>query len=376
VAAGPGLRAVALFNLEGKRLAEGGSMPDGVTPSQQPQWLDGGLLVSHEARFNIDEALPGGPPAPRFGRMGPPPGLGPPALRGPVERDPAEELLKGPVLLAALLDDSPYRRAVGAARTRFIVSSLITLSAVLMGLALVALIQRHGRLAAELGMAREREKRLEELTRLGAGLAHETKNPLNLIRGLAQQWLARFPGDSEAHGRAQQIIDEADRVVGRINSFLNYSRPPLRRMEEADLGQLLAEMAAVFRDEAAAKGVTLRVEGQSARVQADSDMLRQVAANLLANALQACREGDSIEIALKSDARGRFSFSVRDTGEGIAPEDLPQVAKPYFTRRAGGTGLGLAIVEQIAQAHGWRLEIESAAGQGTTARIAGMQEAA
>ena len=103
-------------------------------------------------------------------------------------------------------------------------------------------------------------------------------------------------------------------------------------------------------------------------------MVRQVVVNLMANALAACKKGDSITVELIPAGNGMLELSVQDTGVGMSREDLPDVTKPYFSRRAGGTGLGLAIVEQIVQAHNWHLDIDSSPAEGATVRITSIEE--
>jgi signal transduction histidine kinase len=213
---------------------------------------------------------------------------------------------------------------------------------------------------------------LEELNRLAAGLAHETKNPLSLIRGMAQSCLHK-PFDSEESRRiAGKIVDESDRLEGRINSFLSYSRPLDPSLSSIDLHEVVLQTVELFEEEASAKGILLQTDLEAHLVLADPDMLRQILVNLLSNSLSACRAGDSIAIRGGTEGQGAI-LEIRDSGKGISPEDLPQVTKPYFTRREGGTGLGLAIVSQLAQAHGWRLEIESQTDRGTTVQVLGIR---
>jgi signal transduction histidine kinase len=276
--------------------------------------------------------------------------------------------------LSVLLDGAPYKEGVAKDKRLFVQGLALSLALVLLGSVVFPLLTRHRRLEADLRLAREREKRLKERSELGAGLAHETKNPLTLIRGLAQSQMERTgnadtakPSDAETAQALRRIVDEVDQVVGRINSFLEYARTPSPRPVDMDLSQAVAGTVQLFRDEAAAKRVDLRQSLAPVRAAADPAMLRQVVVNLLANALAACGEGDTIEVGLGNGSVA--TLSVRDTGEGIAPEDVPRVREPYFSRREGGTGLGLAIVDQIVQAHGWRLDISSRPGEGTLVRI-------
>jgi len=356
----PGILGLALIDQEGARIVHSGAVPDDVKPSSTPQWTSDGLVIYRETQFRGSQDLT----AMGGGRM-----------RGRGWRSEMTELsLPETTWLMVLLDGSEYRESLARARRRFAGSLAITLTAILLGVSFLTLVQRHGRLAAELNLARERQKRFEEMSLLGAGLAHETKNPLSVIRGMAQSWLKRPEVSSETRADAQRIIDESDRVVGRINSFLTYARPQSPDVSPIDLGQVVAEAANLFRDEASLEDVFIHIKTESVHALADPDMVRQVVVNLMANALAACGKGDSITVELVPAGNGMLAMSVQDTGEGMSHEDLADVTKPYFTRREGGTGLGLAIVEQIVHAHNWRLDIDSSPSEGTTVRITGIEE--
>jgi signal transduction histidine kinase len=271
-----------------------------------------------------------------------------------------------------MLDITSYENAMTRLRWRFAATAGITLAALALGLASIILLGRQGRLGAELNLARERQGRLEEIARLGAGLAHETKNPLSVIRGMAQGLGTEADAERRALAAAR-MIDEVDRTVGRINAFLNYSRPLEPRWEVVDLAGLAAQAAQLFEDDARAKGVALKVEGSALPARADNGMIRQALVNLLANALAACEPGASITLRIEHEG-DRAALTVEDTGRGIEPDDLPRVMQPYFSRTPGGTGLGLAITRQIVETHGWHLRIDSSPGVGTRARIEGIRE--
>jgi signal transduction histidine kinase len=215
-------------------------------------------------------------------------------------------------------------------------------------------------------VARERATHNEQLARLGAGLAHETKNPLSLVRGMAQS-LLDDAGDGQAvYDRANRIIDETDRIVGQINGFLTLARPKTPALEPVALDPLFSGLASLIEQEARENGVAVEVEGAGRSVEADPELLRRALLNLLLNALQACGAGDHVRL-FADGAR----IVVEDSGPGIAPEDIERVMEPYFSKRPGGTGLGLAIVEEIARLHGWRCTLVSAPGRSTRVALEG-----
>jgi two-component system sensor histidine kinase HydH len=106
--------------------------------------------------------------------------------------------------------------------------------------------------------------------------------------------------------------------------------------------------------------------GADACVDAESLRLRQVVMNLVLNAIEATPAGGSIVVACERRDRDRVELSVRDSGRGIAADDLPRIFEPFFTTRKHGTGLGLAITRQIVESCGGSIRVESAPGAGAT----------
>jgi signal transduction histidine kinase len=107
-------------------------------------------------------------------------------------------------------------------------------------------------------------------------------------------------------------------------------------------------------------------------VQADPDMLHQAVLNLAVNAIEACGEGTDVTVGACEVGRGPSpcrSIEVRDTGPGIAAEDVGRIFQPFFTTKTAGTGLGLAVADNIARSHGGRIDVESSPETGTVFRI-------
>lgn len=363
-ATAPRVRGLCVLSPEGAEIARGGEIPAGLHPPQVP------VRAGPEARsFLLRMAAPQGVVMARMGWVSPPAAGG-----GALEerlRD-GRSHLTDMVWLAVYLDTEQYALMRESSRRRFYLSVGMTGAVVLLGVALVLLGLGQNRMAAQLAMRSARLRELEDRALLGAGLAHETKNPLGLIRGLAQSLVdAEEVKPDEVRTCADEVIDEVDRVVGRINSFLEYARAASPDPEPVRLDELVGHTAGYFLDEAQAKGIDLERRLEPVEVRADPRMVRQVVVNLVANALAACDSGARIDIVLASAGRRRWRLEVRDTGAGIPPEDLGRVLQPYFSKREGGTGLGLAIVHQITRAHGWRLGVDSMVGRGTTVTIVG-----
>ena len=229
--------------------------------------------------------------------------------------------------------------------------------------------------------ARGREKILEtetrhlrELSQAAAGLAHETRNPLGLIRGwtqrLAQQ--ATAPPDQQKH--AQAVIEECDRVTARINQFLTFARPCAPTLSAVDPQQIADELMVILQPDVEAKKLQLACEVSPAtrEVQADRELLRQALFNLVQNAIQFAPTGDTVTISFREDGAGCCRIDVSDHGPGVADESVDSLFMPYYTTRSDGTGLGLAIVRRIATAHGWHVDYRPGTDGGSVFSLHGI----
>ncbi len=223
---------------------------------------------------------------------------------------------------------------------------------------------RSVRLQSSLAASAERVRSLEFLGRLGAGLAHETKNPLGSVRGFAQILLKRDLPPEERVDAASRIMEETDRIVARLEEFLLLSRPARLRMKEIPLKKTLEDLAGLVRLELASKGATLEVEGPEVLVEADLDQARRLFMNLLVNASEALGEGGWIRVRIERSKDGT-RVVVEDNGAGVPEELRETLFEPYVSGRPSGTGLGLALARGIARGHGWTLHYEPRPGGGT-----------
>ena len=231
--------------------------------------------------------------------------------------------------------------------------------------------ERSSNLEIQLVRARETANRLEELNLTAAGLVHETKNPLNLIRGLAQMIGRETTLSSSIRNTAIKITEETDRVTGRLNQFLDYARPVQLHPQQVPLNALIKSVFEILAGDREEKSVTFEVKGPQLFVYADENMLRQVLFNLLLNAVQAVPYAGHVTVCLARDSENTVSLDVCDDGPGIPEKDREEVFRPYFTMSENGTGLGLAVVRQIALAHGWDVSCISS-DTGAVFRVRGM----
>ncbi len=217
----------------------------------------------------------------------------------------------------------------------------------------------------------QRAQRLAALGRLAGGLAHEIRNPLSITRAAAQM-LQRELADHLSLGEYTQVIQtEIDRVDRLIDQLLAYARPVSLQRGPVDIPALLERTLTLTRAYATQRSVTLSssVAGDLPLVEGDAEMLHQVLVNLLLNGIHASEPQGEVAVEASQEreqGNGSVTLTVRDTGHGIAPADLPHIFDPFFSTRVDGTGLGLSIVQQIVQEHGGTIEAHSQLGNGSS----------
>jgi len=243
-----------------------------------------------------------------------------------------------------------------------------------MGASMMAWIMtiRRNLLAEQLEVEQARHEHLEELGMAAAGLAHETRNPLGIILGLAQQ-IARDPREpEESRAIVEHIIDEVDKAAARLGDFMTFARQRKANAAPLDARRVVAKVGEVLQPDFDRAGVGLALDCPSLSVVADEEMLQQVLVNLLLNSLRASAAGTTVTVRLVRHG-ALATLTVADQGAGIPPKLLPNICKPYVTGRADGHGLGLAIVKRLVEEHGWRISVASQIGQGTSVTISGIR---
>lgn len=274
-----------------------------------------------------------------------------------------------------VLDRTGTMAQVGReARNRILIFVLGTLLLVAAG----AVWQFTVRLAQAEGKTRVLQaetRHLRELGQAAAGLAHETRNPLGLIRGWTQRLVKAGLPSAEQHEQAEAVLEECDRVTARINQFLAFARPSDAKLDSVSVEEFVQELQVLLQSDLDAAGLTLKTVrlNQSSFIRADRDQLRQLLFNLLQNAIAMAPQGSSVTISMCDGPRGTLRLEIADQGPGVPAEIVDSLFEPYVTRRAGGTGLGLSIVRRIAVAHGWDVGYQPGSEIGSVFWIDGIQ---
>ena len=236
------------------------------------------------------------------------------------------------------------------------------------------IVNDHGRLVggvlivrdlAELRSLREEVRRKEKLAALGglaAGVAHEIRNPLSSIKGMASYLGSKFDEKSADREAADVMIREVDRLNRVVGELLEFARPPGLQSKETDINELLRHSVKLVQKEAEAKNMEIRLELSEGPFTGfiDPDRFSQCLLNLFINALQAMESNGTLTVRSLPNENGAIAVQIQDTGPGIKGENMAKIFDPYFTTKAKGTGLGLAIAHKIVEAHGGRIAVKNA----------------
>ena len=239
-------------------------------------------------------------------------------------------------------------------------------------------VRAHERTDRELQSAKEKAEAANQAkTRYMTGLSHELRTPLNAIYGFAQI-LEKAPDIPEGKRHSVTTIRRSsEHLAGLIEGLLDISRIEAGRLEimrdRIDLRVFLAQVASIFDESAREKGLEFRVETNGSLpgwITCDEKRLRQIFINLLSNAI---RYTDRGEILLRINYRNEVAvIEVKDTGSGIAPEDLDKIWMPFQRgehHTVPGSGLGLTITKLLVEILGGEIEVESRVGEGSLFRV-------
>lgn len=240
--------------------------------------------------------------------------------------------------------------------------------------------QELAKLSDTLNYVRDEVKKSEDFQReILANVTHDLKTPLTMIKAYASM-IKEISGDDKVkrEKHIQVIIDEADRLTGLVNDVLSVSKLQSNidalNFKVFNLTELVYGIINKFGYLQESQGYNLMVDiDANIYTRADEEKISQVIYNLLGNAANYTGEDKTVFISLKTSMDGkRVKFSVRDTGKGIAREELDEIWNRYYrvkenhTRPVKGTGLGLNIVKAILENHSFDFGVDSELGAGST----------
>jgi signal transduction histidine kinase len=232
-----------------------------------------------------------------------------------------------------------------------------------------------------LKLAQEEARRAERLAALGqlsAGLAHEIRNPLGVIKGSAEILTQKLDNANPlAKELAGYIYTEVNRVSALVSRFLDFARPSQLDLRATDLSMVVDLCLKTVAEQGACARVKIERDFTPGLppVMLDQDLCEQVFTNLFMNACEAMGDaGGEVRVRIAAtqaeDAQEGVVVAIEDTGPGVPPELKEQIFNPFVTTKKSGVGLGLAIVSKIVDAHGGSLKLISEPGHGACFRVA------
>jgi two-component system nitrogen regulation sensor histidine kinase GlnL len=261
------------------------------------------------------------------------------------------------------------------------------------GVTVSPLQDRHGHFVGTILLLRDikRRRELEEdlkradrlvmIGTLGAGLAHEIRNPLGGIKGAAQLLRRAVDNNPSVREFTDIMIREVDRVNQLIEQLLDVSRPPELQLVPINIHEVLEDVLLLESQTIGDKEIQIKklFDPSLPPIRGDRARLTQVFLNLVKNAFQAMERGTlAVTTRLETDyyvreqgtAPNRFIWvDLADEGTGIREEDLPHIFSPFFSTKNNGTGLGLATCYRIIKEHGGTIRVESTEGRGSRFRV-------
>jgi len=275
------------------------------------------------------------------------------------------------------LSTQGIRTILSLSKSNIIISVGVLLALGVAGVTFIYVNQnRHLRKIREMEGRVQTAERLLSLGKLGAGVAHEIRNPLNAIAMAIQRLGSEFrPREEEREGEYHQIVRVIRDEIGRLNQiveqFVLFSKPYRLNLAPCSPGEILENVSILFAEEARAKSIEIQkeIEPKLPLLMMDKGRITQALINIVTNSINAMEGGGNLTIKAKLDGGHWVKVVVSDTGRGIPEEEIERAFDYSYTTREKGLGLGLPIAHKIIEEHGGRITIESRLGKGTDVSI-------
>lgn len=211
----------------------------------------------------------------------------------------------------------------------------------------------------------ERSSRLAALGTLAAGLAHEIRNPMTILRSRAEDLISEINNKQYLLEYSELSIKNIDRILKIVNNMLRFARTKETGQMPLEIDEVLNDTLTLLSSKIKNKGIQVIKEfrcGQ--KITGDANSLQQAFLNILLNSLDFMNEGGTLTIKTQL-AGSEITIEISDTGHGIEEGNLERIFDPFYSTRSEGTGLGLAITYRIIQDQGGKIKVESQVGKGT-----------
>jgi len=215
-----------------------------------------------------------------------------------------------------------------------------------------------------------RAERLSSLGEMAAGISHEIRNPLGIIRSSAELLKKKVTKVDPSNTIPDIIVEEANRLNNIITDFINFAKPRSPNLVPCSIEDVIDKNITFLSMQIEENGYAIKQNYQNSlpEIQADAAMLYQSFLNILINAMQAMPNGGNIEVAISSSDK-IVTINFEDEGQGIPKEVIDKIWDPFFTTKEMGTGLGLGVVKNLIESHGGNIQIYNRSQGGTRVTI-------
>jgi signal transduction histidine kinase len=214
-------------------------------------------------------------------------------------------------------------------------------------------------------------ERLAALGEMVAGVSHEIKNPLGIIRSTAELLEEKSASDRIQKKLSTIIIEESERLNDVVTDFLDFARPQVPNFQSCHLEEIIDRNLSFLQPELDKKRVFVNngnLNSKAFTIEADTGLLYTAFLNVFINAIQSMKDGGNIKIAIEEE-KDNYRVEIQDTGIGITKENLNKIFNPFFTTKEKGSGLGLSIVKNIIEGHKGTVLVESEEEVGTRVSV-------
>jgi signal transduction histidine kinase len=275
------------------------------------------------------------------------------------------------------LSTQGMRAVISSSRRNIFLSVGVLLVLGVAGVTLIYINQnRHLRRVREMEARVRTAERLLSLGKLGAGVAHEIRNPLNAIAMAIQRLGSELrPREGERDGEYHQIVRVIRDEIGRLNQIVEqlvlFSKPYKLNIAPSSLAEILENVSVLFAEEARAQSIEIHkeIDPRLPSLIMDKGRITQALINIMTNSINAMEGGGNLTIKANVEGKDWVRITVSDTGRGIPEKEIERVFDYSYTTREKGLGLGLPIAHKIIEEHGGRMTIESEVGRGTAVSI-------
>ncbi|USK53394.1 HAMP domain-containing protein [Cytobacillus solani] len=213
-------------------------------------------------------------------------------------------------------------------------------------------------------------EKMNAIGQLAASVAHEIRNPMTVVKGFLQIFLAKEQMSEEERMYIRLMIEEMHRAETIINDYLSLAKPDIEHMELVDAGEFASRVMDLMNSYAMmSKNISIEISlNHGVYIKSNPSELRQVLINILKNGIEAMKDGGNLTLSVFKE-NGYGVFKISDTGIGMSKIELDRLGTPFYSLKEKGTGIGMMVCYQIIDRMKGKIEVESEVGIGTTFNI-------